>query len=115
VHVVDVLGLADALGSRLPARPDARIGHRKRLPPALVLARLPLADDDDSALPPDVGRTALDAARELLRRPAVVRLLAATRDRLTPTRAARNILQSLALSRLRLPIDALTGDTAARG
>jgi arabinofuranosyltransferase len=114
VHVVDVLGLADALGSRLPAQPDARIGHRKRLPPALLFARLRLADEDDGSLPPDVGRTTLEAARELLRRPPVVRLLAATRDRLTPTRAVRNILQSLALSRLRVPVDALTGDTEQR-
>jgi len=86
VHVIDVLGLADTVGSRIPADPDARIGHQKRLPPAHVLARLTLAREDGN-LPADVDPTTLEAARWLLRQPAVVGLLAATRDPLTPERA----------------------------
>jgi len=109
VRVVDVLGLADALGSRIAADPAARIGHQKRLPPALLLARLALAGEDDQSLPSDVDPASLEAARRLLRRPAVARLLAATRDPLTPTRALRNIRQALALTRLRLPMDRVPG------
>jgi arabinofuranosyltransferase len=103
VHVIDVLGLADALGSRIPADPAARIGHQKRLPPAHVLARVTLAGEDDGAWPADAGPAAVEAARELLRQPAVVRLLAATQDPLTPARAWCNIRQALALTRLRVP------------
>ena len=114
VRVVDVLGLADALGSRIPADPAARIGHRKRLPPALVLARLALVgEDDDDSLPTDVGRATLEAGRQLLRRPEVARLLAATNDPLTPTRALRNIHQALALTRLRVAIDTVSGTPPA--
>ena len=113
VHVVDVLGLADALGSRIPADPDARIGHQKRLPPALVLARLALVGEDDGSLPADVGWATLEAARQLLRRPAVARLLAATQDPLTPTRALRNIHQALAFTRLRVAIDTVSGHVRA--
>jgi arabinofuranosyltransferase len=115
VHVVDVLGLADALGSRIPADPAARIGHQKRLPPALVLARLTLADKNDDSLPADVDRATLEAARQLLRQPAVARLLAATQDPLTPTRALRNIHQALALTRLRVAIDTVLGNTSRSG
>jgi arabinofuranosyltransferase len=111
VHVVDVLGLADAVGSRIPADPAARIGHQKRLPPALVLARVALADEDDASLPADVDPATLEAARRLLRRPAVARLLAATRDPLTPTRALRNIREAIALTRLRVGIDTVSRDT----
>ncbi|TKK89222.1 hypothetical protein FDA94_09770 [Herbidospora galbida] len=105
VHVIDVLGLADAVGSRIPADPAARIGHQKRLPPALVLARLALADEGDAGLPADVDPATLAAARRLLRQPAVTRLLAATQDPLTLTRALRNVHQAVALTRLRVDID----------
>ncbi|WP_066376466.1 hypothetical protein [Herbidospora mongoliensis] len=108
VHVIDVLGLADAVGSRIPADPAARIGHQKRLPPALVLARLALADEDDAGLPADVDRTALEAARRLLRQPAIARLLAATQDPLTPTRALRNVHQAVGLTRLRVATDTVS-------
>jgi arabinofuranosyltransferase len=113
VHVIDVLGLADALGSRIPADPVARIGHQKRLPPALVVARHALAHEDDGSLPVDVGRTTLEAARQLLRRPAVARLLAATRDPLTLDRALHNIRQAPALTRLRVAIDDVRGTPPA--
>jgi arabinofuranosyltransferase len=108
VHVIDVLGLGDAVGSRIAADRGARVGHQKRLPPALVLGRLALTHEDDGSLPADVGRAALHAARRLLRSPAVRGLLAATRDPLTPARAVRNIGQALAMTRLRLAIDTVT-------
>ena len=60
-------------------------------------------------MPRDVDPASLEAARRLLRRPAVARLLAATRDPLTPTRALRNIRQALALTRLRLGMDRVPG------
>jgi len=63
----------------------------------------------DQSLPSNVDAASLEAARRLLRRPAVARLLAATRDPLTPTRALRNIRQALALTRLRLPMDRVPG------
>ena len=40
--------------------------------------RLALAGEDNGSLPADLGRAALESARQLLRRPAVARLLAAT-------------------------------------
>jgi arabinofuranosyltransferase len=110
VHVIDVLGLANPVGSRIPADPAARIGHQKRLPPAHVFARLTL-DREDGSLPADVDPATLEAARQLLRQPPVVRLLAATRDPLTPARALRNIREALALTRLRLSIDPMSGTT----
>jgi arabinofuranosyltransferase len=113
VHVVDVLGLADALGSRIPADPAARIGHQKRMPPALVIARLALAREGEGSLPADVGRATLEAARQLLRRPVVADLLAATRDPLTPTRALRNFRRAYALTRLRVAIDTVRGTPSA--
>jgi arabinofuranosyltransferase len=102
VHVIDVLGLADALGSRIPADPAARVGHRKLLPPAFVVGRVALAGEDDGRLPADVDRAALQAARQLLRQPGVARLLAATQDPLTPTRALNNIWYARSLTRLRV-------------
>ena len=113
VHVIDVLGVADALGSRIPANPAARIGHQKRLPPGLVLARVTLAGEDDASVPADVGRATLEAARQLLRRPAVARLLAATQDPLTPTRALRNLRQARALTRLRVAVDTMSANTSS--
>ena len=59
--------------------------------------------------PTDVDPVALMAARRLMRGPAVARLLAATRDSLTPGRALRNIHQALALTRLRVPMHTLAG------
>ena len=105
VHVIDVLGLADAVGSRIAADPHARIGHQKRLPPAWVLARLRLAG---TALPDDVTAADLQAARQALAHPAVARLLAATRAPLTPRRALRNVVQSFGLTRLRITGSATT-------
>jgi arabinofuranosyltransferase len=99
VHVIDVLGLADAVGSRIAADPHARTGHQKRLPPAWVLARVRLAD---AALPDDVTAADLQAARRVLADPAVARLLSATRAPLTPRRALRNLVQSFGLTRLRI-------------
>jgi arabinofuranosyltransferase len=101
VHVADVLGLGDAVGSRIPAEPRGRIGHQKRLPRALMFARIAGASDDD--LPHDVDHAALEAARRTLRSPAVAGLLDATQEPLTPLRALRNLLRSPALTRLRVP------------
>lgn len=96
-----MLGLADAVGSRIPADPQGRLGHQKRLPRALMFARIPGASDDD--LPRDVDRTTLQAARRTLRSPALAKLLDATQEPLTPLRALRNVLRSPALTRLRVP------------
>ncbi|MGW4371600.1 hypothetical protein ACWEKT_38845 [Nocardia takedensis] len=105
VHVIDVLGLGDAVGSRIPPDPAARIGHQKRLPPALVLARLRLADEAD-LLPEE--RAGLRAARALLRTPAVAHLVAAISEPITLARARRNVRQAFSLTRLRLVIGSLS-------
>jgi arabinofuranosyltransferase len=101
VHVFDVLGLGDAFGSRITADPAGRIGHQKRLPRAFMLARIPVVSDDD--LTHDVDRATLDAARRILRIPAVAKLFDATQSPLTLARALRNVLQATALTRLRVP------------
>jgi arabinofuranosyltransferase len=105
VQVIDVLGLANALGARLPTDPAARIGHQKRMPPALVLALLRRADPDPGTLPADVHPDALQAARHLLRRPDVTRLRAAVQEPLTLRRIVRNIRQAVRLTRLRVAVD----------
>jgi arabinofuranosyltransferase len=114
VRVIDVLGLADPVGSRMPADPAARTGHQKRLPLPLVLARVTFAGEHDAEAggPTEVEPARLEAARRLLRQPALATLLAATGDPLTVRRALRNLRLAVALTRFRFSVDTVTGSPA---
>jgi arabinofuranosyltransferase len=99
VRVLDVMGLADAFGGRIASDPAARIGHRKALDPAYVLARVS----------PAAGGPGADDARAALRCPAAAEVLAATGDPPTPGRLLRNLLRAPALTFVRFPADPTVG------
>jgi arabinofuranosyltransferase len=122
VRMHDLLGLADAVGSRITADRDLRIGHRKAADRAWELARLSFpagaleaADKRateaathaaDGAPPPILllaDPTALDAARRAVRCPAVQDILEATEAPLTPARFLANIVEAPRLTKLRIP------------
>lgn len=115
VRVIDSLGLADALGSRITGIDgDPRIGHEKRIPTAWIVARVTDPPTAGSANP--VDETAVDpaqivAARRALACPAVVELLEATAGDLTFARMLENARRSPALTRLRIPADPVTAAT----
>lgn len=100
VHVVDRLGLADPLASRLVLATRDRPGHEKMLPDAWIVARF-----GDPARATVAGMPeALDAGRAL-GCGDLARLLHAVADPLTPSRFLLNIREAWTLHRLRIPGD----------
>jgi arabinofuranosyltransferase len=114
VRVLDVMGLADAFGGRITARPSDRIGHRKPLSPAYTLARVlprpPLPGPTGVDQPPGT-----DAARAALRCPAAREVIGATADPPTPDRLLRNLLRAPALTFVRFPADPAAGTGCGTG
>lgn len=95
VPIVDLLGLADALGARMELERRIRPGHEKEYPLPWVLARFG-ADSDDPKVA-DAGRA--------LACPALVELDEATTAPLDLGLLARNVARSPRLTRLRVAGD----------
>jgi arabinofuranosyltransferase len=99
VHVVDRLGLADPLGSRIELRERGRPGHEKALPMIWVVGRftaLGEAHVDDPNYP---------LVLEALQCGQIGELIEATTAPLTPERFLRNIRSSWLFHTVRIPID----------
>lgn len=117
VHVVDRLGLADALTARFVLDEPGFIGHEKPIPIAWLAAVLvegPVDPDafggDAYAVPlhrssPEGFATDVAAARRALRCPALADLDAATTAPLTLGRAWDNLLGAVGRTRLRVDPD----------
>lgn len=103
VHVVDRLGLADALAARLALPKRGRPGHEKELPDEWVVARFARAVEapdpkEGSRLDPRVRD-----ARDALRCGDLAELFEAVQAPLSPARFARNVALSFRLAKLRVP------------
>jgi arabinofuranosyltransferase len=119
VRVLDVLGLANAIGSRIKADRSARQGHQKNGDRSWGFARLDLvpgslaaANERATKAAKDAGNkpvlpapdlAVLDAAQQAVQCPAARALLDATEEPLTPARILSNIVQAPRLTRLRFP------------
>ena len=100
VHVVDRLGLADPIGSRLALDHRGRPGHEKKLPEAWVVARF------STDTPADSTGAEVTAARDALGCGGLATLLAAVTEPLTAERFVRNLALAWRLTVLRIPADA---------
>ena len=94
VHLVDRLGLADPIASRLVVENRGRPGHEKRLPDAWTLGRF---SEDESA-------SSL-AAADALRCGRLAELMAAVQEPMTVSRFLRNIQLAPRLTALQVPAD----------
>jgi arabinofuranosyltransferase len=97
VHVIDLHGLADPIGSRLLLTVRSRPGHDKRLPVEWTLARFSEPSRGEDA--------AVTAARHALGCSPLRDLVDAVSAPLSWDRFFRNVRRAKALSDLRLPSD----------
>jgi len=102
VYVEDWLGLANPVGSRIPADPENDApGHRKVLPVAWTLARF--AAPGARSLP--APRREVAAAREALGCGRLAALMRRISEPLTPRRFVANLVHAPSTTRLRVPAD----------
>jgi arabinofuranosyltransferase len=101
VHIVDLHGLADPIGSRLPVVNRHEAGHEKLLPQDWVLGRF--AEPGVSA--PGVDPAKVEAARRALECGDLRRLVTAVEAPLTLSRFVGNVGTALDLHGLRVPQD----------
>jgi arabinofuranosyltransferase len=99
VHVVDMLGLADPIASRLVLLVRHRPGHEKRLPGAWVAARFAEPGAARAAYPEAA------AALDVLRCGDVATLLRAIEEPLTVRGFVKNVSLAWTLRALRIPPD----------
>ncbi|MCB9507061.1 MAG: hypothetical protein H6698_07405 [Myxococcales bacterium] len=98
-HIVDLHGLADPIGARLPADPQGRVGHAKTLPAAWVLARFAAIERIPEDSPVAAARTALTCGGPL------TDLHAAVTEPMTAQRFGKNLRLAVELRGLRVPQD----------
>jgi arabinofuranosyltransferase len=104
VHIVDRLGLADPIASRLVLSQRGRPGHEKTLPDAWIVARF-----GNLGIVADAFRAG-PAAAAALGCGDLAHLLRAVEDPLTVSRFLENMREAWTFHRLRIPAD----PTAAR-
>lgn len=97
VHLVDRLGLADPIGSRMAIGARGRPGHEKSIGNAWVVARF--------ANPESIDDASVTAARHALGCGRLAELVQATRGPLTVEGALRNVVASFGFQRMRVPRD----------
>jgi arabinofuranosyltransferase len=102
VFVLDRLGLADPIGSRIPSRHEEMVGHQKPLSMSWIETRLaaPSVDEDNP-----LRGFATAAGRRASTCGALARLLRDIGDPLTPGRFFGNVKDAVANTRLRIPND----------
>jgi arabinofuranosyltransferase len=101
VHIIDNIGLANPLASRLQLAARGRPGHEKSLPLPWHIARFA----DPAAAVPDGAQSEVEAARRALGCGPLRELQAATTDRLTISRFVHNVGLSIRLRNFRFPSD----------
>jgi arabinofuranosyltransferase len=97
IFVVDQLGLADPIGSRIHIEERRRPGHEKFLPIIWAIARFSEAEAGDIVFP------GLEDARSAMQCGDLERLLAAVSDPLTAGRFLENMRLSWSFHSLRVP------------
>lgn len=97
VHLVDRLGLADPIGSRMAIGARGRPGHEKSIGNAWIVARF--------ARPEPIDDASVAAARHALSCGELAELVRATRGPLTIERALRNVVASFGFQRMRISRD----------
>jgi arabinofuranosyltransferase len=103
VHVVDRLGLGDALGARMRVDRRGRPGHEKWLSDAWVVGRFA---DPAAPLPPGApSAQIIGAARAALACPPLAELLRAIEAPLTPTVFIENVGVAWRLRKLEIASD----------
>ena len=102
VHVVDIGGLAEPLAARSDPVAGSIAGHRKIIDPAWAEARFGVGTHEAGDPAND---DAVAAAARTLECPALRDLFAAIGDPMTPGRFAANLVDSVRLTRLRVPAD----------
>lgn len=101
--VVDTLGLANPIGARIEVnRPDESAGHQKSLPWAWVLADFA---DLTQAFELSIDVDELRAAAHAMTCGDLAELVASTREPLTLSRFAANLVGSIRRTRLEIPSD----------
>jgi arabinofuranosyltransferase len=117
VHVLDMLGLADPVISRFALERPGATGHEKPIPAAWLAARVSDGPVPEDLLQPPMMSIPLyesppgqleedaEAARRALGCGELADLSEAVHDPLTPGRFLRNLVESPALTRLRIPAD----------
>jgi arabinofuranosyltransferase len=103
--VVDMHGLAYALGSHLVGDPDGRPGHTKWVNPAWVVAEY-----SNVTQAPGIPAAQLAAARKALSCGTLAELDQATQAPLTASRFAMNFFHSLTLTTFRFSPDPVTAE-----
>lgn len=103
VHVVDQLGLGDALTARQRLEVRGRPGHEKALDPAWVFAQF--ADTSEATAPGAPPLPAVAAARRALGCGEIAQVLAAVREPLTVARFVDNLGVAVSLHGARWPAD----------
>jgi arabinofuranosyltransferase len=103
VHVVDRLGLGDAIGARMRVVQRSRPGHEKWLSDAWVVARFA---DPAAPLPPDAPAASIvGAARAALACPPLAELVRAIEAPLTPAVFVHNVAVAWRLRNLEIAAD----------
>jgi arabinofuranosyltransferase len=97
VHLVDRLGLADPIASRLALGARGRVGHEKVLPNQWILARW-----SDEPLQGPLGEE-VAAARRVLSSPNLLKLERSISGGLSAAQFLRNLAAAPALTALRIP------------
>jgi arabinofuranosyltransferase len=118
LDVLDLYGLADALGARFQLSKRGYMGHEKSMPAPWMAARLTAATSRPPAsefpagvfdlIPPTTGARFDEQvawARAALKCPALVELEQSTTAPLTAARFFRNLAHAFAHTRLRIPPD----------
>lgn len=101
--VIDLLGLANPVGARIPVTHPGRTGHEKQLPAPWVLAEY--GHPDMIAKMPSAEREPLLAARRAMQCGELAELLASVRDPMTPSRFWHNLVGAWRRTRLVIPLD----------
>jgi arabinofuranosyltransferase len=101
VVVIDRWSLADAIHARLTMTARGKAGHEKVSGAEWVVARLPVGD----APVPGADPANVADVRRAFECPALRKLRAAVTEPMTPARFLRNIIDSPALTKLRIPAE----------
>src|SRR5262249_32021980 len=104
VHIVDRLGLADPIASRLAIAERGRPGHEKLLPNQWIIARW------SDAVPPDPLGAEVTAARHALSCGPLRDVVESTTAPMSSALFLRNALRAARLTNVRIPASVIDAE-----